>query len=146
MVYLRKSNQARTTQSQHKQRLASVAHLYRASKDINYWRFEMGVKPHWSPPSCDHVFRAIDTKTGIVQEWMIDINQADEHGQFDAEHRRIIDHFTQSLVWLQELMRENQSRMALKSKGIVLPSGSFNFEAAAKAALHRGDHDNDYVS
>lgn len=127
-------------------RTRGMEHLMYASKDINDWSFHVCSRPPHAPLSCDHVFEARDRKSGIAQPWLIDITQADSHGNFEAEHTRIIEAFTESLLWLAQTIKEFKERAALGNRSLALPSSDFNIAMAAKEALHRGDHPNTFKS
>lgn len=130
---------------EYQKKLKSMAHLVAANKEINYWEFNVLPRPEFTPLSCDHVFQARDKKTGITQEWLIDKCQADENGDFTAEHNRIREIFTGSLLELDHILKKARARMAIGQSGIVLADSDPNFDMLAREALWRGDHDNSYA-
>lgn len=87
-------------------RMDTTSHLQKASKDINYWSFEVQPKPAWAARTTDHVFMAKDKKTGIENPWLIDEASADEDGSFEKEHNRIREAFTAVLLELEHLMKK----------------------------------------
>ena len=127
-----------------RERMESMAHLVYASHDINDWEFTEERAPEGSAKTTDHIFMGKCKKTGITQPWPIDMIEVDEQGSFQTRHTFIIEHFTESLIWLREFIAEGQARAALGQRGLVLPNAETNLTAAAKAALWRGDHPNSF--
>ena len=147
MVNLILPRRTRLNEMEHIARTRGMEHLLYASKDINDWSFHECSPPSWAPRSCDHIFEGRDRRSGIVQPWKIDKSQADEHGNFEREHMRIIESFTESLLWLNQTIKEYKARIIQREGSyLALPSPEFNLAMAAKEALHRGDHPNTFKS
>lgn len=128
-------------------RARNMEHLLHASKDINDWSFHIVSAPSDAPRTCNHVFEGRDKRTGIIQPFKIDVKQADENGNYEREHMRIIEAFTESLLWLDQTIKEHKARIITTGKSsLALPSHEFNIAMAAKEALHRGDHPNTFKS
>ena len=120
-------------------RISSMAHLQHASKDINDWRFECRPRTASQPKSCDHNFVGIDKTTGIESVWPCDEVDANEAGDFEAEHRRIVSEFATWLQHLDAAMRlAKQKQMAQQSR-LILPKRA-NAVDAARSLLLKGDH------
>lgn len=144
MVHIISSKRSNLAEKDYVQRMASIAHLVHASKDINLWSRSQQGRPDWAAKSCHHVLVFRDRKTGIEQPFLIDRTQADEHGDFEPEHKRITEHFTQSLLELDHMIKDYQARANLGKAGLLLPPAEVNFAIAARDALHRGDHPNNF--
>lgn len=120
-------------------RISSMEHLQHASKDINDYRFERRPAPAGAPKSMVYVFVAIDKTTGIESPWNMDEADADEHGNFDAEEKRLISEFA---TWLQHLaasMALARQKKAMEQSRLILPKNA-TAAAAARALLLKGDH------
>ena len=144
MAFIHRRASSNFSDDEVRERIESMHHLIYASHDINYWDFTEERPPVGSPRSCDHVFVGRCKKSGIKQPWLIDQIEVDSNGSFESRHNFIIEQFTESLIWLKEFIEEGQARAALGQRGLVLPGTGTNLEAAAKAALWRGDHPNNF--
>lgn len=123
----------------HRARLNSMAHLLHASKDINDWRFEERPAPAGSARSCDHVLVGIDKTTGIESPWPMDVVDADEHGSFEPEKRRIISEFATWLQHLDAAIKLARAKQQQENSRLILPKRATAADAA-RALLLKGDH------
>jgi hypothetical protein len=149
MVNLILPKRSRLSQLQHLARTRGMEHLIGASKDINLWTFHEVAREPWMSIETDHVFEARDTRHDrVVQPWQIHIGAADEHGSFEREHKRIIEAFTEGLIWLDQTIKQYRARLAAGHHGALsLPNtAEFNMSQAVKDMLHRGDHPNFFRS
>ena len=144
MVHLILPKRSDLSQVEHVARTRGMEHLIYASKDINDWTFRETSRETWMPLATHHIYEARDKKSGIIQPWQINERQADENGYFEREHMRIIEAFTESLLWLDQTIKEFKARQAMRDSRLALPSSEFNLAMAAKEALHRGDHPNSF--
>lgn len=127
-------------QTDYQRRMASAVRFRKASKDINLWKIRIVSKPDWAPPSCDHALYFYDRKTGIDKYYLIDQAQADEHGNYEAEHRRITEAFTRMLLELDELMKYIAACKLLGVRPDITQLGH-GLEVKVRDELWRGDHD-----
>lgn len=125
-------------------RLESMAPLINCSKDINQWTFTIIGRPDWAPPSCDHALLARDKTTGFEKPLLVDIAQAPD-GNFEAEHIRMIEGFTSSLIQLDEILKYLRACKTIGHTPDISQLGH-NLEMKVRHDLHRGDHDNDFAS
>lgn len=140
------NKRSRLSQVEHVARTRGMEHLIYASKDINDWSFRETAREAWMSIETDHVWEGTCRKSRIVQPWQIHRGAVDGSGSFAGEHTRIIEHFTASLLWLEQCIKENRARAAAGAHGsLVLPTQG-NLDMSVKNALHRGDHPNFFRS
>jgi hypothetical protein len=98
-------------------RMASMKHLYYATKNINFWKFEMLPPPPDAPKSMVGIYRGIDKKKPeIFQDWHIDQADIDQHGSLEERLKFIHKHFAESLVFLGQAIdraKDSGSRIIL---------------------------------
>lgn len=120
-------------------RINSMAHLQHASKDINDWHFECRPRTAEQPRSCDHNFVGIDKTTGIISNWPCDLVDADEAGDFEKEHQRIITEFATWLQHLDAAIKLARMKKQAQESRLILPKRASAVDAA-RALLIKGNH------
>jgi hypothetical protein len=129
----------RLTFNEAHERVTSMQHLLYATKDINYWEFTEEPVPSGSPPTMVVLYKARDTKTGIVQPFPIDQVDIQHHGTLENVYKHIHRSFATSLTVLGQAI--DQAKLA--KSNLLLPKylRHQGTRMSAFKRLQKGDHD-----